>query len=659
MNPFPHRKKLRRIVTLFAWSLLVVSLDICSSGTVALADLYPLRPRGRTLVEAENFSAASPNQPRTESSPWCSGQSNLGYFWLDSWFELNVDVPRLLNYNLSLRVSSLSGTTIDVLLVDQSGMTRVGEIEVPNTQSWVAYEDTEPITISLPAGPCTLRFLNRTKGANVDFVVFAAGSLDDVITSELAATSGPDKNPLKGFHSGWQRANDDFASLGLQFLEWGKFEPEDDVFNWEYVEEVLDRAGTRGRHFILQFVVDWDDSSLKEPNGRSHYRGPDWLLQRVGETRGPIDPDDPNSRISRATRYDDRIFLEEASEAITTLLERYRDDPRAFVFPTGVLGFWGQWSTFPRNDWNPSRFAKAEILSTYLSGLEPDGFTQIRNPRDAVADPQKGIGYSNSMAAPTRQGYEFGERVANRRLWRNGPITGEWPAHIETSYWQRFFQDTEGLFFIEKGRYTTLMLPESLKIKEVLPDWEQDDLFLNMHRKMGYNFQVTSVRHLVSSDISHRTCLEVDLQNIGIAPFYKRWKIQLAILNAATGEPIDVIPLDLDIRNLGPNESTTLAVSSLKRLEPSDRYQIGLRILQPGADEAKVSPWKLDARNAYVVLANQIRVIDGAWADDPQLEKNGNLIGGWNILDTIQRREPTVSDVIDNDFFPYRGSFRP
>jgi hypothetical protein len=110
---------------------------------------------------------------------------------------------------------------------------------------------------------------------------------------------------------------------------------------------------------------------------------------------------------------------------------------------------------------------------------------------------------------------------------------------------------------------------------------------------------------------------------------------------------------------LQPNLAVTIVGTSSKKLDPSVDYKIGLRILQPGADEFKDSPWKLDPRNAYIALANQIQVIDGRWANPPDREQKWNLEGGWNILDTLKRLEPEETEVIDSRFFPFQGSFRP
>lgn len=613
------------------------------------AEPQPIRERGRTLLEAESLSAKSDRYPYAEVSERCSGQSTLGYYWVSSWFEMEVNVPRMSNYGISLRTASPIGTQIEVQRVDESGeLKSLAKISVPNTRSWKTYTDTQIVTLSLPAGVQTLRFTNLIEGANVDYLTFSAGTNDEVVTARPAVNEGPDINPLKGFGSGWWR-NDDYASVGFQYIEWGQFEPKDDEFDWDYVEEVLNREGTQGRHFILQFAVDWD---WREPVD-ANYLGPEWLLDRVGEHRGTADPDDPDSRPMRATRYNEPVFIEEATEAIKALIDRYKEDPRTYVLQVGLLGFWGEWHTFPREDWGPTRFTKSAILEAYSKNLGADGLTQARYPDDPAVPPRPGMGYTNGSVTTTEHGYEFGEAIAENELWKNGPIGGEWPPNVDPEHWKRFFLTEEGEFFIKQARYSTILVPEAKEIKEKLPEWKQEDRFMNMHRQMGYNFQIENVRHLVSVDQSGQTHIEVDLHNCGIAPFYEDWSVQLAVIQSDTSEVIEPIEIETDLRKLAPGESVTLAGSCAEKLDPRLNYQIGLRVLQPGADETKDAPWNLNARNVYIVLANDVDVIDGEWDD-----KNA-LKGGWNLLGEAHRHHPAEAAATDGPFFPFEGSFRP
>ncbi|MEL6108799.1 MAG: DUF4832 domain-containing protein, partial [Planctomycetota bacterium] len=592
---------------------------------------------GQARVEAEAFSATSPGFPIAESCAGCSGGGNIGYFWSGSWFEIEVESPRLQPFFLQMQASApISNSQVVVERVESTGTTRLCTIPVSKTNSWWHYRSTLQRRIMLPKGRHTLRFRNLFDGVNIDYISFRAGTPMHLKIANPEANEGPDLNPLKGFNSGWWRPDDDYASVGFQYLEWNHFEPEDDAWDWNYVESVLDRAGSRNRHLIVQFVCDWDNWGMDEPVGDSHYRGPQWLLDRVPERRGPADVNDPGSRITRASDYDHPVFIEEAKEAITALSNYLNDDPRGFVLQVGVLGFWGEWHNYPRVDWSPSDDTKLEILGTYLSNLGDDGLTQIRYPDEPVAIPFPGMGYTNGSAVPSPHGSEFGDLIAAGELWKFGPVGGEWPPTFDEMnesnimMWESFFNTGLGLDFLEIGRYSTMLPPEDKHIVQRLPDWSRSGRFMTMHRRMGYNFQVQEVRHASSFDESPSTHVEVDLTNTGIAPFYKSWEMQLAIVHHQTGAVIDTMPTDFDLRDLQPGETTMLAGTSDVPLDPNERYDVALRILQPGADDAKSTPWKLDPRHTYVVLANEVRVVPGMWNQDHALE------GGWNMLCEVE-----------------------
>jgi len=614
----------------------------CNVAHTAHSAPHQLRERGRTLIEAENYSPSNREFPQAEACRNCSGRKTLGFLWKNAWFDMEVEATRASNFSITMRTSSLAGTKIEVYSVDPSGeVTSLAAINAPKTGDWYEYTNTDEVNIFLTAGVHVLRYKNMEKeAANVDYITFTPGA---VRVARPAVSDGPPINPLKGFNSSWWR-NEDFASVGFQYLEWKDLEPKDDVFDWDAVEKVLDREGTQGRHFILQFVVDWDGDKPLEAN----YRGPAWLRKKVKEHRGNEDPDDPASRQMRATDYNDPVFIEEATEAIRALLDHYRDDPRTFVIQVGVLGFWAEWHTYPRVDWNPTDETKSTILDAYLTNLGPDGLTQIRYPKEAVAQPRQGMGYTNGSATLTDHGREFGKAIAEGDLWKNGPVGGEWPPNVEPEYWKRFFLTNEGEDYIKEAHYSTLCPPEPKEIARVLPGWKQDERFMQMHRRMGYNFQVKEVRHIATRNDTGQACVEVDLHNAGIAPFYKDWDVQLAIINAETANPVETIDVETDLRDLGPGQSVTLALLTSKEFD-LQTHEIGIRIFQPGANKTKTTRWKLNARNTYVVLSNDLKVIDGEWG-----KKSNALQGGWNILGNVDDRPQAPR----SKFFPFEGSFR-
>lgn len=477
-------------------------------------------------------------------------------------------------------------------------------------------------------------------------------------TSNPVPNAGPDKNPLKGFNSGWWNPNQDFASVGYQTLEWGQLEPTDDNFDSGYVEGVLGRDGSKGRHLVVQLNVDW---CCNTTNLEDNYNGPAWLKDDLGvATISGLQNNDP-SQPRQATDYNDPIFISEAVEAIDWLTNYLRDDPRTFVIQTGVLGWWGEWHTFGLDAGTPDQVAKETIRKAYLEGIGPEGFlgtfpggangvlptgvsennpgigtdglTQVRFPDDPVNVPVDRAGYVNGFSIPSDHGYELGVEVDAHDLWIHGPVGGEVPPldAVSDDELHRFFETEEGEFLLRQGRYTHLLPPEEHHLQPRLPGWtQQDAYFMKMHRAMGYNFQVSEVRHLDNRDTTGDIELQVDLKNAGIAPFYKDWDVELAVLDDS-GNLVDLFEVDFDLRDLMPGDSTTLSATLGAALESSVDYQLALRIVQPGATDVKIPQWlsswqRLDADNTFVVLANNISVVPGFW-------DNNVLQGGWNILD--------------------------
>ena len=169
-------------------NLVVVLLSAATAVSTACAETHRLFDRGRTLVEAEEYSRVSESPPQIRASERCSGKSNLEYFWANAWFELTLDVVRLLHYDVSLRVASEKGTVIEVQSVSEGNVTtKLTTIKIPSTGSYTAYKTIRGGLIAIPAGTQTLRFRNVSEGVNVDFVSLTAGSHLDIASHSFPA----------------------------------------------------------------------------------------------------------------------------------------------------------------------------------------------------------------------------------------------------------------------------------------------------------------------------------------------------------------------------------------------------------------------------------------------------------------------------------------
>ena len=156
---------------------------------------------------------------------------------------------------------------------------------------------------------------------------------------------------------------------------------------------------------------------------------------------------------------------------------------------------------------------------------------------------------------------------------------------------------------------------------------------MEMHRRMGYNYQINQATFPVSSNTSDLFLFRLSLANIGVAPFYFNWDVQVALLNRAN-DIVAMSTVGYDTRDLQPRQTVELTAElNLSQINP-DEYAVALRVVQPGADREKPTLqkdlWrKLDARNTYIEFANDIDVIVGEWNDSTELK------GGWSILGSV------------------------
>ena len=107
---------------------------------------------------------------------------------------------------------------------------------------------------------------------------FSEETTSKIVEYTYPKNDGPYKNPLKGWNTGWWK-DYDYASVGFQYVKWKDFEPTNGNFNYDYIEEVINRPGSAGRHVILRLYVDWYGEDEVSDGG------PSWLYNEIGVER--------------------------------------------------------------------------------------------------------------------------------------------------------------------------------------------------------------------------------------------------------------------------------------------------------------------------------------------------------------------------------------
>ena len=130
------------------------------------------------------------------------------------------------------------------------------------------------------------------------------------------------------------------------------------------LEPLLEAAASRSHHAVIRVYIDY-------PGKESGL--PDYLQELVScehhdHFGAGCSPD-----------YEDPDLYEAMMGLIQALGARYDGDPRLGFVQAGLLGFWGEWHTYPYDEWFPSEETQSAILSAYTEAFSVTQL-QVRYP---------------------------------------------------------------------------------------------------------------------------------------------------------------------------------------------------------------------------------------------------------------------------------------
>lgn len=468
---------------------------------------------------------------------------------------------------------------------------------VPNVPAPTVPEPTAPTSVEPPTtGSTSVTSIEHTYSKN----------------------DGPFKNPLKGWNSGWDGGNDHpESSVGFQYIPWKEFEPRDGKFDRNAVENIIDNEGSKNRHLILRLYCDWHGKDYESDC-------PAWMYTQAGVKRLKGD----NGRY--ITDYNSPEYIAQAQDAIRALAAAYDDDPRIYAVQMGVIGYWGEWHTwgsdFGGDFYNITRNTEDAILTTYTTSFD-NAKIMARYPWRDPTQSANGIGFHNDFfVANNGHSEEFDTAVTTGNQWTSNPIGGEVPprgngeANNEKN---ALFNGGAGRAIIEAGHYSTMKAGDY----RVTAGDSNYESYMRLHKQMGYNYQIDLARFPQSLSRSNQLNAQVIGTNIGVAPMYFDWDVQFALLDA-NDNPVITENSSTNLTSILPGAMFTFSSDIALSTVASGDYRLAVRIIQPGADQAKGIDWKLDARNTYILFSNDLPVIEGRW-------NNNRLIGGWSVLGDV------------------------
>ncbi len=417
----------------------------------------------------------------------------------------------------------------------------------------------------------------------------AAQTIENVVVKPRPS-EGPLDNPLKGWcpYTDAGEINQPY-SMVFQYISWRELEPVEGDFRFAEWERSWDVGAGKGKHIIFRVYIDYPT----KPSGL-----PDWLRKAgVKETAY----DDYGG--GKSPDYNDSRMVAAMERLIAALGQRYNKDPRVAFIQLGLLGFWGEWHTYPRSELYASKGTEQRVIDAYRKSF-PDKSLMVRYARD-YAGKQPWIGFHDDMfPEDTDNGKDWGFLAGLRREkrmenWKLAVVGGEMvPGQAEKWLGAGLSTTNTALdraHFTWVGPYCPALV--TTKNKEFRKQSEA------LVRKMGYNFQITEVSHPSRTNKALQVTLKGN--NTGVAPFYYPWVVEWALLDRA-GKVVSIQKSAWDIRKWQPGAFEETA--ELDFSAPSGEYKLAIGIRDPWTDRPAVRfANELTVTNGWTVVS-QLRV---------------------------------------------------
>ncbi len=388
----------------------------------------------------------------------------------------------------------------------------------------------------------------------------------------LPYAPAPVDNPLKGFLP--------YAGPYANFphsMEWFYIPLKDiqtdyDRFHWDMLEDRLQAIAGRGHQAVFRVYLDYPDSAYGVPDFLAHVPKHAYTDGGNGAHHASYSPDYENADLRRALTHFIHAFG-----------KRYDGDPRIGFITLGLLGFWGEWHTYP-HDWNASTVVQNEVLTAYETAFHHTKLL-MREPKPGTHAADRNIGYHDDSFAfqtlPPPDWHFWGKVIEQGAgdKWKTQAIGGELRPEVQGCLWDdnpctpigqefdRCVTETHASRLLNKGAFSGLA--EGRYARAVAAA-----------RKLGYELFVSDV-DIASISVQSALRATLRVRNTGVAPFYYHWKVQVAVLDAGRKVAREW-DTDWDLTGILPGKPDT--VWKLDRPEhgwKTGRYMLLLRVVDP------------------------------------------------------------------------------
>jgi hypothetical protein len=386
------------------------------------------------------------------------------------------------------------------------------------------------------------------------------------------------------------------------------------AYDWQPVEAILADIASRGNQAVLRFYLQYPGRDDGIP---TYLRDRGLTVHHYLNTNTAPFPPQP----IWTPDYEDPALREMLVAFIEALGERYDGDPRLAYLTAGLLGTWGEWHTYPREELWASHAVQAEVLDAYAKHFRqtpvllrypagPNHSQQVDNAERPFGYHDDSLCWATLATGRAEDSWFFipalrAAGTAAEQKWQKHPIGGE----IRPEVWGRIFDshvDIPGAqSFAEcaAALHMTWAMDTGLFREQAPPERVE-----NARRevaKLGYQFYVSQVEYPqqwpaaiggdpagLQGSVAARSnargnalapvdfSLSLTVHNQGLAPMYHHWPLEFTAVDGA-GNRRESWRQTSDWTGILPGQQRVYRVNLAVETLPPGRYTLTCRIVNP------------------------------------------------------------------------------
>ncbi|MEC5128417.1 hypothetical protein VSU19_16760 [Verrucomicrobiales bacterium BCK34] len=387
-----------------------------------------------------------------------------------------------------------------------------------------------------------------TKFAQFCFVLLSL-PVAGLSQTALKYAPAPADNPLRGFvpyvkTDQWERFphSMEFHYFALNDLMQGY-----ESFDWSPIETILMTTQERGCQLIFRVMMEYPNRGVLVPQ----------FLIDEGVKITEWESKESDSGKCHTPDYEDPRLRRALVAFVAALGKKYDGDPRVGYLTAGLLGLWGEWHNYPREELGASKETEALVLDAYEKAFlktpvllrYPAGDNHYAH----AANQLRPFGYHDDSFnwATLDTGREEDtwyfipllKAAGATEKWKTQPIGGELrPELWKTSFTETPHRRSQGFEACVRKTHATWLMDSGLFEKRIpLPESRKRNA-IKAAQLLGYEFFVSEWQ-VVADEI------RITVENRGVAPFYHDWPVELE----AGGESI----ASFDLRGILPGDVKT------------------------------------------------------------------------------------------------------